>query len=322
MAAVNLRKAYLLQLSGGYAWELGPCEGADEELGSWVDEFSSHLGLMRGEGRTARKICFGRVLETNGHRDDCRSSFIPPLAAGLPSEGWHEWGRAGAVLLRHPEVMDVFCGLYPSRSPFIERMRHALVPVFDEIIEAGGMPIHGALLEWRGAGVLLLGESGAGKSTSCRRLPSGWRVHGDDLCLVVRNAEEGFRAHPMPTWSAVEAGEVRWPCLANRSVTVQALFRLRKSVQDRCEPISPAKATVALTDACAQALKPHYMLNPRSSAALRSRIFDNAAALARSVPAFRLHVSLTGRFWEMIEAILEKGDRTLFGERGASAHGA
>lgn len=311
MAAINLQKPYLLQLSDGRAWEIGPCEGADEELGSWVDEFSSCLGLMRGKKRTARKICFGRVLETNGRRVDCRSSFIPPLPAGLPSEGWHEWSRSGAVLLRHPEVMDIFCGLYPSHSSFIERMRHALVPVFDKVIASGGVPIHGALVEWRGAGALLLGKSGAGKSTSCRRLPSGWQVHGDDLSLVVRNAGGGFRAHPMPTWSAVEAGEVRWPCFANRSVELQALFLLQKSVQDRYEPISPAKATVALTDACAQALKPLYMLNPRNSAALRSRIFDNAAALARTVPAFRLQVSLKGRFWEKIEEVLGKGDSSL-----------
>ena len=196
MAAINLQKAYLLQLSGGRAWEIGPCEGADEELGSWVDEFSSCLGLMKGEKRTARKICIGRVLETNGRRVDCRSSFVPPLPVELPSEGWHEWSRSGAVLLRHPEVMDIFCGLYPSRSSYIERMRHALVPVFDEIIATGGVPIHGALVEWRGAGALLLGESGAGKSTSCRRLPSDWQVHSDDLCLVVGECRRRFPGSP------------------------------------------------------------------------------------------------------------------------------
>ena len=36
--------------------------------------------------------------------------------------------------------------------------------------------------------------------------------------------------------------------------------------------------------------------------------FDNVCALAKAVPSYRLHLSLTGPFWEEIERVLE-GDR-------------
>ena len=37
----------------------------------------------------------------------------------------------------------------------------------------------------------------------------------------------------------------------------------------------------------------------------------NAAAMANSVPTYILRLSLTGRFWEKIEEVLEKGDSPL-----------
>jgi len=33
-------------------------------------------------------------------------------------------------------------------------------------------------------------------------------------------------------------------------------------------------------------------------------IFDNACAMAKQIPAYRLHVSLHGRFWEKIEQVI------------------
>jgi hypothetical protein len=94
-------------------------------------------------------------------------------------------------------------------------------------------------------------------------------------------------------------------------VALRALFLLEQSAQDRIEPLSRSKAAIALTEACAQALAPHYMISLRGGTALRSRIFENAVALAGTAPAFRLQVSLTGRFWEKIEEVLEKGDEQL-----------
>lgn len=50
----------------------------------------------------------------------------------------------------------------------------------------------------------------------------------------------------------------------------------------------------------------------------RKQVFANAASLAAAVPAYRLNVSLTGRFWEKIEDVLGKGDSPLFSWQRAS----
>jgi hypothetical protein len=38
--------------------------------------------------------------------------------------------------------------------------------------------------------------------------------------------------------------------------------------------------------------------------AIKEKIFENACALAGTMPAFRLRVSLEGRFWEEMERVL------------------
>jgi SynChlorMet cassette protein ScmC len=47
-----------------------------------------------------------------------------------------------------------------------------------------------------------------------------------------------------------------------------------------------------------------YHLDRRESKSLRLKLFDNACELAKAIPAFKLRVSLKGRFWEKIEAVL------------------
>jgi hypothetical protein len=36
----------------------------------------------------------------------------------------------------------------------------------------------------------------------------------------------------------------------------------------------------------------------------KTKLFENATELAKAVPAFRLQVSLEGRFWEEMEKVL------------------
>jgi len=38
---------------------------------------------------------------------------------------------------------------------------------------------------------------------------------------------------------------------------------------------------------------------------LKEKVFDNACKLARGIPAFKLRVSLDGKFWKEMERIWE-----------------
>ncbi len=218
--------------------------------------------------------------------------------------------------MRHPEVSDVLCGLYPYSAPLIEPMRHALIPIIEETILSGGLSLHGALLEYRGSGVLLLGKSGTGKTTCCGRLPSHWLVHGDDLALVVRDTAGRFLAHPLPTWSAVGAGDVRWPCRMNRAVPLRALFLLEQSTEDGMAPLGKAIATVTIEKASMEALTPFHLWGNGQGGLSRRDMFDNAASLAGVTPAYRLRMSLEGRFWEKIEQAMGTGESWKTGMTG------
>ena len=176
MKAIDHHKAYLFSLSCGLAWEFGPCEGSDEEVGAWVDRFASYMGLECGAASSARRLWFGKIHHGSGTGE--ASFFLPGLPAHVPAADWRAQGNSGMLLLRHPGVRDIYCGLYPDGKPAVARMRRPLVPVFEEAIRAGGLLLHGALVERQGAGVILVGRSGAGKTTCCRRLPSGWQVLG------------------------------------------------------------------------------------------------------------------------------------------------
>jgi len=315
MSETSNNHAYSLVLASGSAWEIGACEGADAGVCAWVDEFAAYLGLERGVGDSARCILFGRVLGDSGRFGDTYASFVPPLNGAFPSHGWQVWGRAGAVLIRNPAVTEILCGLYEARAPIADQMRYALSPVIEGAMAQGGLPIHGALVERQGIGVILSGKSGAGKTTCCRRLPHPWRVLGDDLALVVRDTAGKIAAHPLPTWSAVKSGEIRWCCHVNQAVPLRALFILEQATQDRIEPLAGAKSAVMIAAAGRQALAPLNHLPIRQASTVRKYIFDNAVTLAAAIPAYRLHVRLEGCFWEKIEEVIEKAECEVPGVR-------
>jgi len=302
MTAIDHQRSHLFSLSCGLAWEFRPCEGSDEDVVAWVDRFATYMGLERGAAPSARRLCFGKMAAGNGN--GLSSRFLPGLPTEIPAADWRAQGNSGMVLLQHPEILDIYCGLYPDDKPAAAQMRRPLVPVFEEAIRAGGLPLHGALAERRGAGLMFVGRSGAGKSTCCRRLPHGWRVLGDDLAIVVRDAEGGYRAHPLPTWSAFETGGNGWPCRANDSVPLRAFLFLHHEPEDGVEPLAGAKTALVIENACKEALLPFDFFSPGHVSFLGGRLFANAVSLAAAVPAFRLRVSLDGRFWEKIDDIL------------------
>jgi hypothetical protein len=90
-------------------------------------------------------------------------------------------------------------------------------------------------------------------------------------------------------------------------VALKAIFQLGQSAEDSIERLSLAEAAAAIKEACAQALAPLRVISPGDGmgTSLQIRILKNAVALSAAVPAFRLQVSLGGRFWERIEDALE-----------------
>jgi len=153
-------------------------------------------------------------------------------------------------------------------------------------------------------GVLLAGRSSVGKSTAARRLPPPWSALADEATLIVKDEKGVYWAHPWPTWSRFfgsEKGDGRDTWDVQRAVPLRAIFILEQGEENHVEPMGPGHA-VALLAELARQTATHFLhrLPLDEIAAFNRRRFENLCVLVRSVPAYLLHVSLTGAFWEEI----------------------
>jgi SynChlorMet cassette protein ScmC len=178
--------------------------------------------------------------------------------------------------------------------------------VAQESLVRGGLLLHAALAEYRGSGFVMAGPGGVGKSTASHRLPPPWRSICDDRTLVVRDQAGRWWAHPWPTWSRFffDGPGGTWP--VERAVPLRAIFFLLQSPADALEPLNYTQAAALLLESA---------LNLTLAAASRvptaippTPVGVRAAkALASAMPAYRLKLTLEGRFWELIEPILSIG---------------
>jgi len=152
-------------------------------------------------------------------------------------------------------------------------------------------------------------------AAGCRRLPPpsagrcAWRALADDATLVVRDAAGQYWTHPWPTWSRFfgpEAGDGSDTWDVQRAAPLRAIFVLEQGDEDRAEPLGPGH-TVCLLAELARQTSTHFLRGwPLDEvAAFNLQRFENLCALVRAVPAYTLHVSLAGAFWdEMARALL------------------
>jgi hypothetical protein len=123
---------------------------------------------------------------------------------------------------------------------------HPFVYPFDEVVylarlaRGRGVLVHACGLSWRGRGVLLLGTSGAGKSTSARlwAQKSGVTVLSDDR-IVVRTEGEGYRIFGTP-WHGDAGYE------SPGSASLDAVFILEQAPRNRVVDLTSASAVAQM----------------------------------------------------------------------------
>jgi hypothetical protein len=177
-------------------------------------------------------------------------------------------------------------------------------------LTGGGLLLHGALAVRDGAGFILAGPSGVGKSTASLRLPAPWQSLSDDCVLVVRDPVGRYQAHPWPTWSFVrDHGPVKsWPVA--QAVPLKAMLFLQQSASDRAEPVATTPATALIMESAYHLARVvAFTPDARANRTICASYLRAAWALAAAVPAFRLQVSLTGRFWNEIMRAVESKPR-------------
>lgn len=282
----------ILALANGIRWLI---RAHDDEATKIVAEFGKamRLGPAQGQGR--------RMLVAVDDRS--------PVAGKIPVAGNRDPVRC---VLSPPENVDMLT---------IQMMYLSLVVARDTQTR-GGLLLHGALAERDGSGIILAGPGTVGKSTASRRLPYPWRSLCDDTCLVVRDGEDRYWAHPWPTWSEFYEGGSGGTWDVQQAVPLHAVFFLKQSLKDRAEAINSSQAQAMLLESTEQVSRSMTRkCSDEEIWSLRAEQIQAAAAIARAVPAHMLHISLTGKFWEEIEKALSRSPRVRDHRPGTSGAG-
>jgi SynChlorMet cassette protein ScmC len=201
----------------------------------------------------------------------------------------------------------IICPVGPVHTP--EKMTFQLMRVSYIVANAseknGGLLVHGALVEWKGIGVILAGPGGVGKTTASNRMPSPWRALSDDNTLIVKAPDGTYWAHPWPTWSRYRQGDMRGSWDVQAAVKLKVILMLVPKRKDRIILLPFRQAISELVDVSGQTF--FIMANSLDKDAIR-RInlmrFHNALALSKQVQVCRLEISRNGKFWKEIEKFL------------------
>jgi hypothetical protein len=93
--------------------------------------------------------------------------------------------------------------------------------------------------------------------------------------------------------------------LHGQYVPVKAIFFLEQSETDKVVPMGRGQSAVLMYQSAAEVCHRNWMkVNREEVSTFRKKLFENSCRLAKAIPAFRLRVSLQGRFWEKIEEVL------------------
>lgn len=299
------QRVFQVEFGNGQMWLLL----ADEEAEPWLAKFSSILGL--GDHKTgvdAPKLIFARQdMADEAGNLRLRSPLSVGMFPTLPTKGWRSYSLKAVRLSTHPETGDTLCNIGREKTRNIDfiRMWEVLYPLYRRAINAGGIPLHAALAQREGQAALLVGEGGMGKSTCSRRLAYPWQAVCDDEVMVVLDRENGYLVHPFPTWSDYICKRPERTWRIEESFPLSGIFFLDKSESDEIVPLSQAQSAMGLNRSSQEAcFKNHSRKHTDTEAMLKRGIFMNSCQLAAGVPAFKLRVSLTGKFWEKMEEAL------------------
>lgn len=296
---------YFLKLSDGQSWQLTAPPGK-REAADFLGKFASIMELKPSGPYDIEKIFFCGKDDFLSIKDFCIKKYLAH-GSGEGNKGWFVYDHKTLRVWSHAQIPDVICEICDNGTHDVEilNMWFALQPIFQKAQDRGGLPMHAALLELAGKGILISARGKTGKSTCCRRVPGYWKVLADDETLIVHSNEEGYKAHPFPTWSDYlwRNSEKRWQ--VESSALLSAIFFLEQAEANEILAIGKGEAAALINHSANQVCDKFWRWSDKATKTMQvKRLFDNACAMAKTVPAYKLRASLNGRFWEEIERVI------------------
>ncbi len=139
----------------------------------------------------------------------------------------------------------------------------------------GIVPVHASTVVYREQAVMVLGESGTGKSTHtqlwCKHIRDAWLLNDDSPLLATGTGTPLVYGSP---WSG------KTPCYHNIGVPLRAIVRLSQAPHNRIRRLSPLAAIAALQPSCPPALSHDDYFN--------DLIMDTIQHTIAAVPVYHL----------------------------------
>jgi SynChlorMet cassette protein ScmC len=236
------------------------------------------------------------------------AALYPHTTTYTPDNGWKTYISPFLHLWYHPDLSDIICKVPPklNHEHIIIAICQALYPVYIMTMNSGGLPLHSALIERNGMGIILAGPGEIGKSTCYSRIPVPWQPVCDDETLFVLNDKKQYLIHPFPTWSnclSNGSGQKTWN--VQRHIPLAAIFFLEQADRDEVEPMGQGQTAVGLNRSAVQILERYLRhVTPEEERKIRLKTIENACEFAQSIPAYTLRFTRTGAFWEEIERVV------------------
>ncbi|MDP8239060.1 MAG: SynChlorMet cassette protein ScmC [Candidatus Hatepunaea meridiana] len=286
------KTGYRLRLADGRNWLL--C--SNEDTKEWVDRFAGIMGLqpLVSDDISSRILVIRDISKIGEHFGEFN---------------WSHYNHYGMTIRSNSKTDDLIY-VIREESSFennIYNMWACVYPIYKQALLYNGTPLHAALVERNGMGVLLAAPGGTGKTTAYRRLPESWGKLGDDECLIVPDNQGSFSAHPFPTWSnfLLKKSQNFWQ--VESYLPVGAIFFLQPADKDEITPLKSGYAATLINQSVRQIMRRGWsFLDHNDELELKRKLIDISVTIAKNIPAFMLHLSLTGRFWEKMEAVLEE----------------
>ena len=302
-------------MSNGHEWRLV----GTKETQPWLNEFSRIMELKRAVTPNGNsRMIFMKSCELKSGNDSIaeviKMSNELPEFDGLCLNGWRCHDLKAVKLWYHDEFNDVICEMCDEDCHEIDiiMMWQVLRPIYSSVKKFGGIPLHAALLEWNGHGIMIAAPGDTGKSTCSRRVPFPWKALCDDEALIVRDTHGKYMAHPFPTWSEYIFKRSNKTWNVERYVPVSAIFFLEQSITDEVIEIGDGEAAALINEYAVYVCRRNWRnMEREDEILLKKRVFENSCELAGVVPSYRLKASLTGRFWEKIEEVSGLKERSL-----------
>ena len=227
------------------------------------------------------------------------------IRAYIPEKkGWRIQKTPSYTYARHDFddiIVDIGKKISDDNDYF--KLKTFFYPVFEQILEKGGLILHSALIEKDNKGILLIGSNGIGKSTCCKILPHPWRARGDDTAIVKKG-----KAYPFPTWSNFLQKKHRttqrnWD--TGRGTEIKLICFLAQGKEDKLIDIKKGEAIQRVMDSVWERSLHHWFyLDRETLRKLRMEVFEGSLKLLSSIPFRILQVKEDSQYWEKIEEVI------------------